>query len=205
MSDLAQRLQQRLAKVPGPGRTGRSDYDLNPHMPKRSGTLEALTDAAVLVPIIERQNELTVLLTQRAEGLPTHAGQISFPGGRRHREDRDLLETALRETTEEVGIDAEQIAIVGYLERYETGTGYCILPVVGLLADEIELILDPSEVAEAFEVPLDFLMDPANHQRHSYTRDGVTRHFYAMPYEDYYIWGATAGMLKMLYDRLYGS
>ena len=109
----------------------------------------------------------------------------------------------MRETFEEIGIDSNQISVAGFLDRYETGTGYCILPVVGLVDSRVELLLDPGEVAEAFEVPLAFLMDPANHFKHAYTREGVTRHFYAMPYKDYYIWGATAGILKMLYDRLF--
>ena len=190
--DLAERLNRCLAGQPDMDAAGRSDFDLNPHMTRKDRGA-ALTDAAVL----------HVLLTKRAKELPSHAGQISFPGGRRHDADKDLVDTALRETHEEIGINAAQISVAGFLERYETGTGYRILPVVGLIEGDPQLVLDPGEVAEAFEVPLAFLMDPANHLKHAYTRDGVTRHFYAMPYNDYSIWGATAGILKMLYDRLY--
>jgi 8-oxo-dGTP pyrophosphatase MutT (NUDIX family) len=204
MGDLAQRIHHRLAKVPNLKKLGRSDFDLNPDMKGRVKRPETLRDAAVLVPIIERARKLTVLLMRRAEELPSHAGQISFPGGRHHHEDEDLLATALRETQEEVGIAADRITVAGYLDRYETGTGYYILPVVGLLGGDVDLILDSREVADVFEVPLAFLMDPANHKHHTFVRDGVKRYFYAMPYEDHYIWGATAGMLKMLYDRLYG-
>ncbi len=205
MDDLAHRVRKRLAANPELQKSGRGDFDLNPHMSKSANPTEPLIDAAVLVPIIKHTSDLTVLLTRRTETLPSHAGQISFPGGRRHREDESLLATALRETREEVGIRADQIVVAGYLDLYETGTGYCILPVVGMLGGDIDLVLDPHEVKEAFEVPLTFLMDPANHQRHSHVRGGMIRHFYAMPYKDHYIWGATAGILKMLYDRLYGA
>ena len=201
VKDLAQQLKRRLDTEPNLHGDGRSDFDLNPHM-KPTARDGGLTDAAVLVPLINRDSEVRVLLTRRADQLPSHAGQISFPGGRRHDEDNDLVDTALRETREETGIDAEKISLVGFLDRYETGTGFRILPVVGFVDSRVELVVDPGEVAEAFEVPLAFLMDPANHFKHAYTREGVTRHFYAMPYNDYYIWGATAGILKMLYDRL---
>lgn len=205
MDDLAHRVRNRLAANPELQKSRRGDLDLNPHMSKPDNPTEPLIATAVLVPIIKRASGLTVLLTRRTETLTSHAGQISFPGGRHHRGDEDLLATALRETREEVGIRADQIVVAGYLDLYETVTGYCILPVVGMLGGDIDLVLNPHEVEEAFEVPLAFLMDPANHQRHSHARDGIIRHFYAMPYRDRYIWGATAGILKMLYDRLYGS
>ncbi|MGA9960953.1 MAG: CoA pyrophosphatase, partial [Azonexus sp.] len=144
----------------------------------------------------------TVLLTQRTAHLRDHAGQISFPGGRVEAADMSPLHTALRETEEEIGLHRQQVKILGYLPEYRTGTGFRVTPVVALVTPPFELALDPFEVAEAFEVPLSFLLDPANHQRHSLHYRGALRHFYAMPYGDYFIWGATAGMIRSLTERL---
>ena len=161
-----------------------------------------LTPAAVLFPIVLRDDGQTVLLTQRTAHLRDHAGQIAFPGGRVEAEDSSPLHTALRETEEEIGLPRTQIDILGYLPEYRTGTGFRVTPVVALVRPPFELVLDPFEVAEAFEVPLAFLLDPANHQRHSLHYRGALRHFIAMPYGDYFIWGATAGMIRALTERL---
>ena len=161
-----------------------------------------LTPAAVLFPIVLREDGHTVLLTQRTAHLRDHAGQISFPGGRVEAADMSPLHTALRETEEEIGLHRQQVKILGYLPEYRTGTGFRVTPVVALVTPPFELALDPFEVAEAFEVPLSFLLDPANHQRHSLHYRGALRHFYAMPYGDYFIWGATAGMIRSLTERL---
>ena len=164
---------------------------------------ECLKPAAVLVPLVERQSGLTVLLTKRTDHLHHHAGQISFPGGRVEEDDLDVVDTALRETEEEIGLDRSYIEVSGYLDDYETGTGFHITPVVGFVRQGFDLNLDDFEVAEVFEVPLKFLFDPANHQRHSRDYNGRKRQYYAMPYGEFYIWGATAGMLMNLYRRVH--
>ena len=161
-----------------------------------------LCPAAVLVPLVERARRVTVLLTQRTEHLSHHAGQISFPGGRVEPRDRGAVDTALRETEEEIGLDRSHIEVVGRLDIYETVTGFSITPVVGIVDEGFSLRIDGAEVREAFEVPLDFVLDPANHQRHSREHDGARRYYDAMPYRDRYIWGATAGMLVNLSRRL---
>jgi 8-oxo-dGTP pyrophosphatase MutT (NUDIX family) len=161
-----------------------------------------LTPAAVLFPIVERDNGHTVLLTQRTAHLRDHAGQVSFPGGRVEADDPSPVHTALRETEEEIGLPREQVEVLGFLPEYRTGTGFRVTPVVALVRPPFSLVLDPFEVAEAFEVPLSFLLDPANHKRHSLHYRGALRHFFAMPYGDYFIWGATAGMIRSLCDRL---
>ncbi len=178
----------------------RGDNDLNPEAPYfHKGPFRP---AAVLVPIVERSDGFTVLLTKRTDHLHDHAGQISFPGGRVDDTDRDAVHAALRETHEEVGIAPDKIEVVGRLDTYHTVTGYAVVPVVGFVTPEFTLDLDDFEVAEAFEVPLEFLIDRSNHQRHSGVFRGIKRHWYAMPYRDYYIWGATAGMLVDLSQRL---
>lgn len=161
----------------------------------------ALTPAAVLVPIILRDEGHTVLLTQRTAHLKDHPGQISFPGGRVEAEDLSPAHTALRETLEEIGLDSACIEVVGFLPEYRTVTGFRVTPVVGLVTPPFDLKPDPFEVAEIFEVPLAFLLDPANHQRHSLHYRGALRQYYAMPYGDYFIWGATAGMIRSLAER----
>ncbi len=164
-----------------------------------------LTSAAVLVPVIERPEGLTVLFTQRTAHLNDHAGQVSFPGGRCEVTDASPVFTALRETEEEIGLAPELIEILGILSEYRTGTGFSVTPVVGLVRPPFDLHPDSFEVAEVFETPLAFLLDPANHQRHSMEIGGVLRHYYAMPYEGHFIWGATAGMLVSLHHLLYGE
>ena len=160
--------------------------------------LQTLTPAAVLVPLVQRETGLTVLLTQRTAHLRDHPGQISFPGGRCEESDASAVETALREAQEEVGLDPGQVEVLGLLPEYRTGTGFSITPVVSLVRPPLNLKLDDFEVAEAFETPLSFLLDPANHQRHKIEYQGTQREYYAMPWEGYYIWGATAGMLVSL-------
>ena len=162
----------------------------------------ALIPAAVLVPLVKRAEGLTAMFTQRTGHLLHHAGQISFPGGHMEPGDKTPEETALRETEEETGLDRRHVEIIGRLNQYLTRTGFSITPVVALVEPPFELSPDPYEVEEVFEVPLAFLLDPANHQRHSRQFEGRSRVFYAMPYEGYFIWGATAGMLIDLYEAL---
>jgi 8-oxo-dGTP pyrophosphatase MutT (NUDIX family) len=176
----------------------RGDHDLNPgFVPARNPTR-----AAVLVPLIDRPEGLQVLLTQRTAHLKDHAGQISFPGGRAEPEDKDPIATALRETLEEVGLPPEFVQVLGRLDNYVTSTAYEVSPVVGLIRPPFPVTPDPYEVAEVFEVPLAFLVDPAHHERHSREWQGQTRSFYVLPYQDRYIWGATAGMLVNLANLL---
>ena len=159
--------------------------------------------AAVLVPIVARAEGATVLLTQRATRLRQHSGQIAFPGGKIDPQDESPVATALRETWEEIGLHARHVEPLGYLDLYATGTGFRIFPLVAIVRPPFELTLNPEEVDDAFEAPLRFLMDPANHQRHTREAETGPRHFHAMPWEGRFIWGATAGMLKNLHARLY--
>ena len=163
-----------------------------------------LRRAAVLVPIVERPEGLTVLLTLRTDHLTSHAGQIAFPGGRAEELDSSPIETALRESEEEIGLHRRHISIVGVLPDYVTGSAYRVAPVVALVKPPFELTADPGEVAEIFEVPLVFLMNGMHHQRMSVELPdrGGKRSFYAMPYERFFIWGATAGMLRNLFHFL---
>jgi len=157
-----------------------------------------LRPAAVLVPVVDRAPSPTVLLTQRAAHLKEHSGQVSFPGGRVHAEDASPEATALREAREEIGLDPARVELLGRMPEYFTRTGFRITPVVAIVTPPFELLPDANEVEEIFEVPLAFLLDPANRQRQSRVWQGETRWFFAMPYERYYIWGATAGMLVNL-------
>lgn len=160
------------------------------------------TDAAVLVPLVQRADGLHVLLTQRTAHLRDHAGQISFPGGRVEDHDADVVATALREAEEEVGLAPRHVDVIGQLPTYTTVTHFVVTPVVALVEPAHELKLDAFEVAEAFEVPLAFLMTPANHQRHRFEFDGGERYFLSMPWNGRFIWGATAAMLRNLYGFL---
>lgn len=179
-----------------------SDFDLNPNaVPSTISFLERMP-AAVLVPLL-KEGPLSVLLTKRTQHLPTHAGQISFPGGKKDPLDQNPLFTALREAKEEIGLDEVHVEPLGFLDIYYTVTGYAVSPVVAFLEQECSLTPNPEEVAEIFEVPLAFLMNPANLQIHSHTIRGVERKFYALTYKDYYIWGATAGILKNMYEKLF--
>ena len=183
---------------------GRGDWDLNPEMLADFSVMEPPRPAAVLVGIVARP-VLTLLLTQRTHTLPTHAGQIAFPGGKVEPDDDGPVATALRESVEEIGLDASFVEPLGFLDGYRTGTGFTVAPVVALIRPGFTLKPDPGEVAEAFEVPLTFLMDEANHQKHARAWQGRERHYYAMPYGERYIWGATAGMIKNLHQRLFAE
>jgi len=160
------------------------------------------TPAAVLVPLVDRAGGLSVLLTRRTDHLHDHPGQIAFPGGRCEESDVSPIHTALRETEEEIGLARRHVDVLGLLPCYLTGTGFAVTPVVALVSTPFELQLDPFEVAEAFEVPLVFLLDPLNHRRHRIEVRGAQREFWAMHFGDYFIWGATAGMLRSLYRYL---
>jgi 8-oxo-dGTP pyrophosphatase MutT (NUDIX family) len=161
-----------------------------------------VTRAAVLIPLLLKGDGLSVLLTQRTDHLHDHAGQISFPGGRMDPSDFDPNHTALRESEEEIGLNPQGVEIIGHLPQYLTVSGYSVTPVVGLVKPQAEYALDTFEVADVFEVPLHFLMDPANHQVRVWESDQGSRRFYSMPYENRFIWGATAGMLRNLYHLL---
>ena len=161
-----------------------------------------VTKAAVLIPLLLKENGLWVLLTQRTNHLRDHAGQISFPGGRMDPEDQSPNDTALRESEEEIGLDRHRVEIIGHLPEYLTVSGYSVTPVVGLVQAQAEYVLDEFEGADVFEVPLSFLLDPANHQVRLWQSEQGGRRFYSMPDENRFIWGATAGMLRNLYHLL---
>ncbi|HEU0161315.1 MAG TPA: CoA pyrophosphatase [Rhizomicrobium sp.] len=193
---LSDRLRARLHAAP-PDVTEHDDYDLAPgQRPAQFGAHKA----AVLLPLIQR-GEPRLLLTRRTERLARHAGQVSFPGGRSEPGDLSPVETALRETFEETGIAPGFVTVAGYLDRYLTGTGFDIQPVVGLVSDGFALAPDPAEVADIFEVPLAFLLDPANRRRESRQIAGRERRFYAFTYQEHEIWGATAAIIVNLAER----
>lgn len=156
--------------------------------------------AAVLVPVVHRPDGLTLMFTQRTAHLHDHAGQISFPGGRVDEGDADRVATALREAREETGLDPRHVQVIGQLPEYDIPTGFRVTPVVGWVEPPFEVMPDPFEVADVFEVPLAFFLDPANHQRHQDMKNGRVRHYFSMTYGDRNIWGATAGMLHTLYQ-----
>ena len=167
--------------------------------------LDLAKPAAVLVPVVLRPSEVSVLFTQRATGLRSHSGQIAFPGGRIDETDASPIAAALREAEEEIGLDGSLVEPLGYLDAYLSSTGYLVSPVVATVAPEFELTLNPHEVADTFEVPLRFLMDSVNHQIHSREWKGRMRSYYAMPFGERYIWGVTAGIVRNLYERLYAG
>ena len=182
------------------GRVTRSDYDLNPMWRPAEGPV--LHPSAVLVAIVEHPERPTVLLTRRSDNLARHAGQVSFPGGRAEPGEAPW-DTALRETQEEIGLDPAWVELAGLSSPYETVTGFQVTPVVGFVRPDFELTINAAEVAEVFEVDLARLISPDSYERRSADFRGAKRHFYAMPYEDRLIWGATAGMLRALHDRLF--
>jgi 8-oxo-dGTP pyrophosphatase MutT (NUDIX family) len=179
-----------------PGRFG--DHDLNDFVPPQRD----LRLAAVLVPVIEHKTDPHVLLTVRSADLPSHSGQVAFPGGKVEKSDGSPVVAALRETEEEVGISRDLVDVVGCLDMYQTGTAFNVLPVVGFVKPSFELNVDTNEVADVFEVPLSFLLDQKNHVIETARYGGQDRRYYAIYFKDYFIWGATAGMIRNLSERV---
>lgn len=202
-ADFEARCAARLASVDAVFETPlRTDYDLNPGWPVPAAA--SVRQAAVLVALIDRGDDYNVLLTLRPDTMSNHAGQIAFPGGRIEPGETALV-AALREANEEVGVIPQTVRLLGQGDTYLSGSGYAIAPFVGVLPTDFVPRPHAGEVADVFETPLSFLMDAANHERHEREFRGALRAYYAMPHNGRYIWGVTAGMLKSLYDRLYGS
>ena len=201
MSVLRQQLISSLDPLDAAsGRPRFSDFDLNPDAPRVD---RLLRPAAVLIPLVDHANGPTLLLTRRSDSLASHTGQIAFPGGRLDAGET-VVQAALREAMEEVGLSPDHVEPLGLSDAYETVTGFLVTPVVAWVRPGFILKTDPSEVADAFETPWDFLMDEANHRREFYDApDGTRRWFWAMPWGERYIWGATAGMLRSLWGRLH--
>ncbi|HZD91154.1 MAG TPA: CoA pyrophosphatase [Pseudolabrys sp.] len=179
----------------------RGDHDVDPVM-RKIAEVRPIRPAAVLVAVIDHP-EPTVLLTQRAQHLPQHPGQISFPGGKIETDDASPLDSALREAEEEIGLDRTLVEPLGYLDLYMTTLGYRIMPTVARLEPGFSLTLNTGEVDAAFEVPLSFLMNQDNVERHARDWQGMTRHYYAITFGERYIWGVTAGILRNMHDRIY--
>jgi 8-oxo-dGTP pyrophosphatase MutT (NUDIX family) len=198
--DFEARAYARLDPLDALGARVRDDFD-----PRQLEAMEARTyaPAAVLAPVIRRPDGYTVLLTQRSPHMPSHAGQVAFPGGRVQPEDGGVVAAALREAYEETGLAPEFVTPVGGFDAYRTGTNFVITPVLAFVEPGFTLNPDPREVDAVFETPLTFLMSAANHELHSREFEGKLRHYYAMPWEGRYIWGVTAGIIKALYHRLY--
>jgi 8-oxo-dGTP pyrophosphatase MutT (NUDIX family) len=206
-SDFFARVRECLTLDVPPGLTdasvtpARGDHDADPVM-RKIAEVRPIRPAAVLVPIVDYP-EPTVLLTQRAQHLPDHAGQVSFPGGKIDKADMGPSASALREAKEEIGLDRAHVEPLGYLDLYITTLGYRIVPLIARVRPGFKLKLNVAEVDATFEVPLAFVMDQANVQRHSREWQGMTRHYYAITFGERYIWGVTAGILRNLYDRIY--
>lgn len=202
-SDFEARAAARLAAIDAQFEAPlRTDFDLNPGWIAPEPPV--IRPAAVLVGLIDRGDDYAVLLTLRPETMASHAGQVAFPGGRVE-PGETRLQAALREAHEEVGVDPATVRVLGQSDAYLTGTGFAISPFVGILPPDFVPVPHAREVADVFETPLSFLMDAANHERHEREFRGALRAYYAMPHNGRYIWGATAGMIKALYDRLYGA
>ena len=198
---MVQHWLQKALSDQNPGARGaRSDFDLNNEHDAAELMTETPRQAAVLVPIIRHADGPTVLLTRRTETLSKHAGQVSFPGGSIDEGDENAVAAALRETHEEIGLTADFISVHGELDSYRTGSGFEITPIVATVRPGFSLQIDSGEVAATFEVPLDFLLDRNNHQQLSGVWRGRRRHYYAMPYGEFKIWGATAAMIVNLVD-----
>ena len=201
MSDLRQQLISALEPLDAAsGRPRFSDFDLNPDAPRMDTPLRP---AAVLIPVVDHEDGPTLLLTRRSDSLASHTGQIAFPGGRLD-PGETVVQAALREAMEEVDLSPDHVEPLGLSDAYETVTGFLVTPVVAWVRPGFTLTTDPREVADAFETPWDFLMDEANHRREFHdAADGTRRWFWAMPWGERYIWGATAGMLRSLWGRLH--
>jgi 8-oxo-dGTP pyrophosphatase MutT (NUDIX family) len=197
-------IRYRLGRTQARGPVGRGHGSVPGDEGAASAADAASTPAAVLVGLVDRIEGPALLLTQRTDHLRDHAGQICFPGGRIEAGDESAAAAALREAEEEIGLDPAKVGILGELPRYQTVTGFRIHPVVGWISPPFELRPDPFEVAEAFEVPLHFVLDPENHRRQSYRRGPITRGYYVVPYQGRFIWGATAGILVNLARLLRG-
>ena len=193
MIDL-ENISERLSKI---NTSLTSDNDL---MENEEVRTENLTEAAVLIPIVERKNGLKVILTKRSNNLKQHPGQVSFPGGKSEKTDKSLVATALRETREEIGINNKNVEILGQLSKHVTITGFKITPFIGKIRTGFSTKIQTSEVSEIFEVPLSYLSNPKNFRVESVKWKGKKRFFYSIPYGPYYIWGATARILKNLAD-----
>ena len=199
----AQDFRIRAALEQGPyGEADYGDHRFNPQHPRLSGAAE-LRDAAVLIPVVDRGPDATVILTRRADRLKSHSGQVAFPGGRIDATDASPEDAALRETAEEIGLGREHIEIIGRMPDYVSGSGYRIAPVLAIVRPGFDLTINEHEVDATFEVPLRFLMDPANHTRDSRMWNDQEWFFYDMPYGGQRIWGVTAGIIRTLYERLY--
>ena len=202
---FAHRVRERLAAAPSeltpPLGAGAGDHVLNPGFVMGPGPYR---DAAVLIPIVAREPDATMLLTLRTPHLSAHAGQIAFPGGKIDPGDESATAAALREAEEEIGLERSHVAPIGALSPYFTGTGYRIVPIVAMVDPAHRLTINANEVADAFEVPLPFLMSPDNHRQGSREFRGAVRYFYEMPFGERYIWGVTAGIIRCLYERVFG-
>lgn len=205
--DLRWRVQRylggRIASPPAPQVAG--DHELNPDWPAAEQHGLVRRPSAVLIPVTIHPAGAWVLMTRRADHLPQHGGQIAFPGGKIGPEDKSPLNAALREADEEISLHPKFVDIIGRLDDYHTATGFDIAPFIGIVRSGFTLVPDHNEVAEILHVPLAFLMTPANHQIREVIWRGRPRRFYAMPYKNHYIWGATAGILRRMYERLYSE
>lgn len=195
--DLVDRLTAALGQPPAPGS---SDFDLNPDSPRPSGV--SLRPAGVLAPIVWRRDRFELVLTKRSSALKHHPGQIAFPGGKQDAGDATPIDAALREAQEEIGLPRSQVQVLGVLPDHETVTGFCVTPVVGLVQGGFAIRPEPGEVEEVFHVPLDHVLNPANFAIQSRRWRGQMRSYFTVPFGPYYIWGATARILRALGDRM---
>ena len=196
---VRRRLSDKLSNLTD---TQDGDYYLNPDL-REDIVGNAQKHAAVLIGMIERAEEVHIILTKRAEALSSHSGQIAFPGGKIDEDDASPEAAALREAWEEIGLDINEVEILGRLPDYYTGSGFRVAPVIGFVREHAEFEINPAEVDYMFEVPLSFLMNRDNHLRSSRIFQGKERHYYEMPFDGHYIWGVTAGMIRVLHDRVF--
>jgi 8-oxo-dGTP pyrophosphatase MutT (NUDIX family) len=201
LADFRRRVERRNASA-GDDDGEYGDHRVNPAL-RSLIVRDGLRDAAVLIPVVDHRDGATIILTKRTEKLRTHSGQIAFPGGSVDPSDTSPQDAALRETEEEIGLDRSFVKVIGRLPDYVSGSGFRVAPVIGIVRPGFLLTLNADEVDNAFEVPLAFLMNEANHGRESREWQGHMRRYYVMPYGDHYIWGLTAGIIRELYERLY--